>query len=590
MPAVPAIKLWIAAERLPQLQAIFPTAVLKPPIVAPESFAQVAWSFEEALVEVLRGRLEGLGPVTVAALATSFGLSRNDIELGLLKLEAEGFVIRGQFTPGGTETEWSARRLLARIHSYTLNRLRQEIEPVATADFIRYLLAWQKVAPDHQMEGPESVRVIIEQLEGFEAPAAAWEGELLPSRLAEYDPAWLDALCLSGEIVWARLTPPATSPRATSAEPGNERTRGSAPVRNTPIALLRRKNFPIWNAVFPQPALSELEFSTTTRAVRDHLATRGASFFTDIVEGTKLLRAQVEDSLAELVANGLVISDSFAGLRALLTPGSRKTQAAAKRKHRQPTYEMASAGRWSLLQREQVPSGTPTPGPPRGQPAWGGTVREGSQFDAEAVEEIARILLKRYGVVFKRLLEREGIALPWRVLLRMYHRLEARGEIRGGRFVAGISGEQFALPEAVGMLRAIRRARTGTMDFGFRSPVQSAATTEPSLTVPPHAGCPRGGPGVGVPLGAESAAQESLISVSAADPLNLVGVITPGGRITAHTSNRVLYRNGEPITVLESGAARFLVELSRAMEWKAKAALMRKATPPQLRSYLRRPA
>jgi ATP-dependent Lhr-like helicase len=203
--------------------------------VAPESFAQTAWSFEYALVETLRGRLEGLGPVTVEALAHSFGLTKNEIEGGLLKLEAEGFVIRGQFSPGGAETEWCARRLLARIHSYTLNRLRQEIEPVATTDFIRYLLAWQKLAPEHQMEGPESVRAIIEQLEGFEAPAASWEGELLPSRLAEYDPAWLDALCLSGEVVWARLTPPASTAasRLASAENGVERVRGAAPVRNT---------------------------------------------------------------------------------------------------------------------------------------------------------------------------------------------------------------------------------------------------------------------------------------------------------------------------------------------------------------------
>ncbi|MGI9065272.1 MAG: DEAD/DEAH box helicase [Pyrinomonadaceae bacterium] len=556
MSAVPAF--WVAAERLPQLQAIYPSASLKPQIAAPESFAQTTWSFEDALVEILRGRLEGLGPVTVRALANSFGLTRNEIEGGLLKLEAEGFVIRGQFSPGTSETEWCARRLLARIHSYTLNRLRQEIEPVATSDFLRYLLAWQKLAPEHQMEGPESVRAIIEQLEGFEAPAASWEGELLPSRLAEYDPAWLDALCLSGEVVWARLTPPATASasRAISVEPGNERVRGAAPVRNTPIALLQRKNFAIWNSVFPQPSLNETEFSTTTSAVHDYLATRGASFFTDIVDGTKLLRSQVEESLAELVANGLVVSDSFAGLRALLTPSSRKTQAAARRKHRQPVYEMSSAGRWSLLQRESD------------------KLKFVGQVAPEAAEEIARILLKRYGVVFKRLLEREGIALPWRVLLRIYHRLEARGEIRGGRFVAGISGEQFALPEAVGMLRAIRRARTGSMDFGFRSPSQMAedAATEPSRIV-----------------GLQSI-EESLISVSAADPLNLIGIITPGGRITAYTSNRLLYHNGEPVAVLEGGETRFLVELSRSMEWKAKAALMRKATPPALRSYLRRPA
>ncbi|MFN2492546.1 MAG: DEAD/DEAH box helicase [Pyrinomonadaceae bacterium] len=547
--------LWVSAERLPQLQAIYPSASLKPVIAAPESFAAKVWSFEDALVELLRGRLEGSGPVTVEALVNSFGLTTNEIEAGLLRLEAEGFVIRGQFTPGSTATEWCARRLLARIHSYTLNRLRQEIEPVSTADFVRYLLAWQKVAPDHQMEGPESVRAIIQQLEGFEAPAASWEGELLPSRLAEYDPAWLDALCLSGEVVWARLTPPSSSSsaaRAVASENGAERVRGSAPVRNTPIALLLRKNFAIWNSVFPQPTRSEVEFSSTTRAVYDYLTTRGASFFTDIVEGTKLLRSQVEESLGELVANGLVISDSFAGLRALLTPSSHKTQAAARRKHRQPVYEMSGAGRWSILNRESD------------------KLKVLEQEGAEAAEKIARILLKRYGVVFKRLLEREGITIPWRVLLRIYHRLEARGELRGGRFVAGISGEQFALPEAVGMLRAIRRARTGAVDFGFRSPIQKEDQSPPPAS--------------------QTSTGDNMISVSAADPLNLVGIITPGGRVTAHTSNRILYNNGEPITILESGETRFLVELSRTMEWKAKSALMRKATPPQLRTYLRRPA
>ena len=515
------------------------------------------------MVEILRGRLEGLGPTTVENLVHSFGLTKTQIELGLLKLEAEGFVIRGQFSPGANEIEWSTRRLLARIHSYTLNRLRQEIEPVSTSDFIRYLLAWQKVAPAHQMEGPESVRAIIEQLEGFEAPAAAWESELLPSRLVDYDPAWLDALCLSGEVVWARLTPPASAARV--LENGTERTRGGAPVRNTPIALLRRRNFPIWNSAFPQPSPNGLEFSETTRTVHEYLTNRGASFFSDIVEGTKLLRAQVEESLGELVANGLVVSDSFAGLRALLTPASRKTQAAAKRKHRQPVYEMSSAGRWSLLTRESIPSGIPLD-------------RQGSQPDNGSAEEIARILLRRYGVVFKRLLPREGITIPWRVFLRIYHRLEARGEIRGGRFVAGISGEQFALPEAVGMLRAMRRARNGTVDFGMRSTRQE----EPILA--------------GVSLGSQSAAatannaSESLISVSAADPLNLVGIITPGGRLTAFTSNRILYHNGEPAAVLESGETKFLVEMSRAMEWKAKAALMRKASPPTVRAYLRQRA
>jgi ATP-dependent Lhr-like helicase len=518
--------LWVAAERLPQLQSVFTGVTLEPSITAPESVARTAWTSEDALVEIIRGRLEGLGPVTVDQLINSSGLDKLSIQTALLKLEAEGFVIRGRFTPGTAETEWCARRLLARIHSYTLNRLRQEIEPVSSADFMRFLLAWQKVAPDHQMEGSESVRAIIDQLEGFEAPAAAWEGELLPSRLVEYDPAWLDALCLSGEVVWARLTPPVRTVNDNAAD----KPRGAGPVRNTPIALLRRKNFGLWSSVFPPLTIAtESEFSTTTQTVYDYLKDRGASFFTDIVESTKLLRSQVEEALADLVANGVVVSDSFTGLRALLTPGSRKTQAAARRKHRQPVYEMASAGRWSIIHREN-----------------GATTTRSNQtpIDQDKAEEIAWTLLRRYGVVFKRLLEREGITLPWRVLLRIYHRLEARGEIRGGRFVGGISGEQFALPEAVGMLRAIRREGT----------------------------------------------KDEMISVSAADPLNLAGIIMPGNRITAHTSNRILYHDGAPIAALESGDTRFLIELSRAMEWKAKSALMRKATRPELRSYLQRPA
>ena len=334
-------RLWVAAERLPQILPVYANAELQPPITAPESVSRTVWSFEDALVEIIRGRLEALGPVTIDQLVASSGLNKLEIETALLRLEAEGFVIRGKFTPATTQTEWSARRLLARIHSYTLNRLRQEIEPVASTDFLRFLLAWQKVAPDQQVEGPESLRAIIEQLEGVEAPAAAWEGELLPARMVEYDPVWLDALCLSGEVVWARLTP-----LSRSASDNGERTRGSGPVRNTPIALLRRKNFALWSSVFPQPApTSTSEFSTTTQMVYDYLSLRGASFFTDIVENTKLLRSQVEEALAELVANGVVVSDSFAGLRALLTPGSRKTQAAARRKHRQPVYDMVSAGR-----------------------------------------------------------------------------------------------------------------------------------------------------------------------------------------------------------------------------------------------------
>jgi len=238
-----------------------------------------------------------------------------------------------------------------------------------------------------------------------------------------------------------------------------------------------------------------------------------------------LLAAQIEEALGELVAFGLVTADSFTGLRALLTPSNKRNSSAARRKR--TVYEMANAGRWSLLAREAKT-----------------TTNGRVSYDREAVEKIARILLQRYGVVFKKVLEREDIVLPWRELLRTYHRLEARGEIRGGRFISGFSGEQFALPEAVGMLRAIRRT-----------------------------------PGEG-----------TLVSVSAADPLNLVGIITQGDRVSAFATNRILYRDGIPIATLESGGVQFLVEMDSASQWKAKNALVRRAISPPLRSYLSRPA
>ena len=503
--------LWVAAERLPQLDAIFAHSRTEPPIAAPEVLAGATWTFESALIEIVRGRLEGLGPVTAEAFAASLGLGFDSIEAALIGLEVEGFVFRGRFTPGLHETEWCARRLLARIHSYTLNRLRQEIEPVSSADFVRFLLAWQKLAPDHQVEGPEAVAGLIDQLEGFEAPASAWEGEILPSRMTDYDPVWLDSLCLSGQVVWARLTPPKT---------GNDRAKSSGPVRTTPISLLNRKDAVLWNGLFPGTVREEVSLSSPAQATYEFLLALGASFFSDLVEGAGLLRSQVEDALGELVACGLVTADSFAGMRALLTPANRRNGGAKKR--RAAAYDMTSAGRWSLLDR-----------------------RASSSTDQASIEKLARILLRRYGVVFKRVLEREGFQLTWRELLKVFHRLEARGEIRGGRFVSGFSGEQFALTEAVGMLRAMRRA--------------------PS--------------------------ESRLVSLSAADPLNLVGIITPGDKVPAYSGNRVLYRDGIPIATLESGEVRFLVTLDPTSQWAAKNALVRRrVSSPELRSYLTRPA
>jgi ATP-dependent Lhr-like helicase len=491
--------IWIAAERLPQFQALWPDATLEPAIAAPASYAAHPWSPDLALVEILRGRLEGLGPVSAAALAAPLGLTTDDIAYALAALEAEGFAMRGRFTDSVAGDEWCERRLLARIHRYTVNRLRAEIEPVAAKDFLRFLFEWQRVAEGARMEGPDALAALAGQLEGFEAAAGAWESEILPSRLKDYDPVWLDDLCLSGRVAWARLRP-----RSLPAEGSG---RGVTPVRSTPITLLARRNAALWALLSPSP--DEAAPSATARRVLEVIRQEGASFFDELVEGSRLLRPQVEEALGELVALGLVTSDSFAGLRALLAP----TSSANRRKRRALSFAMENAGRWALARRPRVADNP-------------------SQAAGEAAEHLARTLLRRYGVVFWRLIEREAAWLPpWRDLLRVYRRLEARGDIRGGRFVAGFAGEQFALPDAVGLLREARRKPTSGM----------------------------------------------LVSLSGADPLNLVGIVTPGPRLAALTGNRVLYRDGIPIALHAGGETQFLETLEPAAEWAAKKTLLRGA-------------
>ncbi len=497
--ALPQAQVWIAAERLPHFQALWPTAQLEPPIAAPEACAQAGLDAGAALIEILRGRLEGLGPVTATALAAPLGLAAGEVEPALLALEGEGFAMRGRFTPDAGGEEWCERRLLARIHRYTVKRLRAEIEPVAARDFLRFLLSWQKVEPESRMEGPDALEVIIAQLEGFEAPAGAWESEILPARLAGYEPSWLDDLCLAGRVVWARLKP-------RNIKPGE---RGAGPVRTTPITLLARRHAALWAALSPSPEGAQP--SRRAQAVLEHIRAHGASFFDELAEGTGLLRPQLEEALGELVALGLVSSDSFAGLRALLAP-SEKRRASGLRRRRSLRFGMEDAGRWALTRR------------PAASEALG-------RIADEAVEHLARALLRRYGVVFWRLLEREADWLPpWRDLLRIYRRLEARGEIRGGRFVAGFAGEQFALPEAIGLLREARRK--------------------------PEAGAD--------------------IALSGADPLNLAGILTPGPRLPALTGNRLLYRDGLPVALMAGTAVEFLATLDPAGEWAARKALLRR--------------
>jgi ATP-dependent Lhr-like helicase len=498
-------RLWIAAERLPHLLAAFPGAAIEPAIRAPRAPREAAADRETAVVEILRGRLEGVGPAAAESLASSSGLPPDDVEAALLRLESEGFVLRGRFTPGCIGSEWCARRLLARIHRYTIDRLRREIEPVETADFIRFLLAWQRAVPDQRADGAESLAALLDQLEGYEAPAGAWESEILPARLRRYDPAWLDALCLSGRFVWGRFTAP---------RPSHDGAGAAAPLRSTPIAFLRRINLPLW-AGPAAPEAEETAPSADARLLRDLLAERGASFFEDLTGASGLLKSQAEQALGELVARGLATADGFSGLRALLSPAARRRRVRDDSRRRGAVSGMEAAGRWSGL---RAPAGD------------GGTAGDGR---AAAAGTIAPVLLRRYGVVFKRMLEREGLAPPWRDLLRALRRLEARGEIRGGRFVAGVQGEQFALPDAVGLLRSLRRSRA---------------------------------PG-------------DLVTVSAADPLNLIGILTPGHRIPPVAASRILYRDGVPVAIREAGDVRCLAPLEGAALWQVTKALSRGPAP-----------
>lgn len=381
--------------------------------------------------------------------------------------------------------------------------------------------------------GPEGLAGVLDQLEGFEAPAAAWESEILPARVGRYDSAWLDALCQSGRYVWLRLSVPPLAWRTVSEEEGAgvANARRGGPVRGTPIALVRRENVGLWRRVAgggTQGGSSLPLLSADAAAVAERLATRGASFFAEIAASTRLLPSQLEAALAELVAWGLITSDSFAGLRALLAPARRRAALAAAESPRlarmglvprlDSRQGMESAGRWSLLE-------APPPLPFEGEgplEAW-----RQAEDDAEAV---ARTLLRRYGVVSRRLVDGEGQLPPWRNLLAVLRRLEARGEVRGGRFVDGLSGEQYALPAAVTRLRSIRRSE-------------------------------RGG---------------ALLAVAAVDPLGLPGLLPVEARVPALVANRVLYRDGEALAALEAGAPRFLVDLEPAAAWEAETVLRRR--------------
>jgi ATP-dependent helicase Lhr and Lhr-like helicase len=478
---------YVAAEHSDLIRVVIADVSLDPPVELPLGFSETIASAEDAFRKIVQGWLEVSGPVTVTDLAARLGLPYSKIEAALIALESAGVAMRGEFTPSGAsarEVEWCDRVLLARIHRLTLGRMRKEIEPVSAVEFMRFLLAWQHVSPATQLHGRDGILRVIEQLQGLELPAPAWEQHVLPARIEHYDPTDLEQLCLGGVIAWGRLQKGAVTleePSRPPAATGRSR-RLLAPGRNAPISFLLREHLDF----FLEPAalgFSEIKtLSPMAVEVARYLDRHGASFLDDIARGTGLLKVKVEQALWQLVAHGLATGDGIAGLRVLLTPDHKRV---ARRSLRvisggKSPERLMPVGRWSLWRN--------------------GPADERVSSDM-ILERRARQLLQRYGVVFRDLIAREVIMPPWRNLLSVYRRLEARGEIRGGRFIDGFVGEQFALPQAVEALRASRHVD--------------------------------GRPGP--------------VIVSSADPLNLAGILTPGARISPYSNQVIAYENGSVI-------------------------------------------
>ena len=465
-----------AAERVPLVEALFPQARLELSALPGDQPVDR----ESAARQVVRGWMEVLGPTTVAEVAELLGLGRYDVEAAMAKLEAVGQVLRGHFRPGAqtAEIEWCDRRLLQRIHRLTVGRLRREIEPLSPRDFMRFLFRWQHLDPETKLRGPGGVVQLVAQLQGYEAPAAAWESELFPARMRQYVGEWLGHACDRGEVAWGRLSqrePSGGSPRRGLVVTEPPPTPRRAPVSRAAFLTFAKREDLAWLleaargggplADGPRPWPGDL--SAAARDVLGVLERRGASFFTELVSGARRLGAEVEQALWELVGRGLITADAVQNLRVLQSPALRRRQRALGR---------GGPGRWSLLE-----------------------LHEPSEPSA-LQERLAALFLERYGIVFRDLLVREPLAPPWRELASVYRRLEARGEIRGGRFLAGFAGEQFALPDAVSASRAVRRLGPSGLS----------------------------------------------IRVAAVDPLNLTGVVTPGPRVPAVLGQSVLYVDGVP--------------------------------------------
>ncbi len=486
---------WVATERSRTALLVHPAGRLDP--IVPEVDQPTPDGCDAATTEVLRGWLESSGPLRESELAARLAVPAERVAAGLARLEGEGQVLRGRFTAAardeGAEIEWCNRRVLARIHRLTLGRLRREIAPVSTADLVRFLARWQRLASGTRLHGASGLLQVVRQLQGCEVSAGAWESHVLPARIAGYDPELLDRLCLSGEVMWGRLSPHPAFDAVEGHAAGSARPparRRVRPTRVAPVALLLREDLewlmpPAGDDAGPGEGPGSV-LSHPAEAVLDALRRRGASFLRELVSATGRLPSEVEDGLWELVAAGLVTADGFDNLRALIDPKRRRGEGrfrAARPRH--------AAGRWALL------------APARGEGeanAEGGRARERAR-PSERADAFARQLLERWGVVFRDLVRRESLMPPWRDVLGALRRMEARGEVRGGRFVSGFVGEQFARPDAVELLRIVRRDGDG----------------------------------------------EQGVRVSAADPLNLAGIVTPGPRVSP--------LSGEAVELLQPAAA-----------------------------------
>ena len=500
---------WVATERCRTAQLVHSGGRLAPAV--PDVVQPVPEGPDAAVMEVLRGWLDSTGPVRVPLLASTLAVSAERVEAGLARLEGEGQVLRGRFTAAGRavdgEVEWCNRRVLARIHRLTLGRLRREIRPVSAADLVRFLARWQRLAPGTRLHGATGLLQVIRQLQGCEVSAAAWERDVLAARVEGYEPDMLDQLCLSGEVMWGRLSPhPAfDGPELETGAPAGPASRAGRrrrvrPTRVAPVALFLREDLE-WLMPLPHADMDAGEgparvISHPAEAVLEALRRRGASFLRELVHETGRLASEVEDGLWELVAAGFVTADGFDNLRALIDPKRRRGEGrfrAARPRH--------AAGRWALL--------APTEGAPAAasRPAGAVAAASGDSLSQvtgaaasgaarrrqERADAFARQLLLRWGVVFRDLVRRESLMPPWRDVLGALRRMEVRGEVRGGRFVAGFVGEQFARPDAIELLRVVRRDAGGNQ----------------------------------------------AVRVAAADPMNLAGVVTPGARVSALSGETV---------------------------------------------------